>query len=823
MKGYRAIFKVLIFCFASAFLAACSTSKFVKKKDVPKGKAFVYDNKIQIVNDKLRKEERTVLTERLNTQLTDSMQLRIKQSYLILNRLVSPAVFDTSYIRQSRENMEIFLKTIGYYNGHVTDSFHIDTVHTLFRGEQIRAVSHFKVITGPVFRMDSIALIPDDTLLTAILPLQEITRNHQSETYLKKGDPFSEERISAEMDRLITLYRNNGFYKITRDVLWADVDTVFLKLLDPDLAFDPVRQLEVFQEAKERRENPVVNVFIRVKPKTDSTVFTRFRNNLITVYPEYKGENIDSTVYETNDRGKVIVKYKEEKFKPIFIRQHLFLKPDSIYRMIDVSRTAEELNKLNLWQVIKIQPSFSKEDSSKIDYSILLVPSKRFAFSTNLESVFNQTQSIFASAGNLVGFGLTVGLQDRNIGKQGVQLSQTLRGGVEMGVGQINPGLQAVEGTYSNSITIPKIPDWFFKKKSKEWLNKKSINTNSVSIIDRNLNKKGLFALTSVTSNFGWQFQTPKKAIWKVTPLNIEYVNLYNLSDTFKTQLANTPFLRTSFNEGFVLGNLNVSVSKPEIRSKKYPFSNNYGSFRFNFEESGAVFGRLKKMIRLFDNELFEYVKFDAEYKYNIVKPKTNIVLRVATGAGYLYDNKYANMPFFKQFTGGGPNSMRAWPLRSIGPGSSSMDQRTGGRNQFFTRSGDMIFESNAEYRYNIWNIWPNTLVLRGAFFIDAGNVWNFRNKANAGNDTVVFKFKNFYRDLGVSVGTGFRVDFVGLFLLRFDFGLRVKNPSYPFVEKNDGWRIPKTSFQNLYGKREQDRTWRYENFNFSLGIGYPF
>lgn len=165
---------------------------------------------------------------------------------------------------------------------------------------------------------------------------------------------------------------------------------------------------------------------------------------------------------------------------------------------------------------------------------------------------------------------------------------------------------------------------------------------------------------------------------------------------------------------------------------------------------------------------------------------------------------------------------MRGWPLRSIGPGANPMEPRSG-RNQFFSHTGDILFETNAEYRYNILSIWPNSLILRGALFVDAGNVWNFRNKANMGNDTVVLQLNHFYRDMSVSAGTGFRLDFVGLFLLRFDFGLRIKNPSFPFVEKNNGWRIPKTSFQNLYGRREQDRNWRYENFNISLGIGYPF
>lgn len=134
-----------------------------------------------------------------------------------------------------------------------------------------------------------------------------------------------------------------------------------------------------------------------------------------------------------------------------------------------------------------------------------------------------------------------------------------------------------------------------------------------------------------------------------------------------------------------------------------------------------------------------------------------------------------------------------------------------------------MILEANAEYRYNIVTIWPNTLIIRGALFTDIGNIWNFNNKSNKGNDTIVFKFKNLYRDLSVSAGTGIRIDFVGLFLLRFDFGLRLKDPALPFSTENAGWRIPQVSFAHLFRNREIDKQWRYDNFNFSLGINYPF
>jgi outer membrane protein assembly factor BamA len=68
-----------------------------------------------------------------------------------------------------------------------------------------------------------------------------------------------------------------------------------------------------------------------------------------------------------------------------------------------------------------------------------------------------------------------------------------------------------------------------------------------------------------------------------------------------------------------------------------------------------------------------------------------------------------------------------------------------------------------------------------GAFFTDVGNVW-FMNK-----DTTFpggeFHFENFFRDLGIDVGTGVRID-LGFFLIRFDYALKVHNPSPEPVNK---------------------------------------
>jgi len=124
---------------------------------------------------------------------------------------------------------------------------------------------------------------------------------------------------------------------------------------------------------------------------------------------------------------------------------------------------------------------------------------------------------------------------------------------------------------------------------------------------------------------------------------------------------------------------------------------------------------------------------------------------------------------------------------------------------------------------------------MKGALFLDAGNIWNFRNSKSTGEtDSTQFKFQNIYKQLGVAAGAGFRLDF-SYFVLRFDLGFRFKRPD---ITKNDGWQFPNITFNNLFkrgvnvpdpanpGQTKNDdryRKWRYENFNFTVGISYPF
>lgn len=809
----------LILLFSLTSLLSCSV------KNYPKETPFVFNNKIEIEAKDLNKEEKSILKTNLTTQLVDSLQLRIKQKFIVFNQLMDPAAYDSSYASQSLANMEVFLKTIGYYYGRVNYRIKTDTVFANNPNrKQIRVTTQFYVKTGPVFRVDSLNYFLCDSsehpVTKGHIALQQLADQNRSGSLLKRGIPFREELILAETDRLISLFRNNGYFKISREQFFADADTVYLPLLNPLL--DPFERIEALQEARKRKEHPLINVFFKSRPYFDSSAFKVYRVGTIRIFPDHSGLPSDTLAFEPTIPNQVQIKMKSNQFRHTFIKSHLHLKPGSIYRTQDLNRTLDDMNSLGVWQFIKATPREStpnpNSDTADIHMDLILVPSKKYAFNIDLESVFNQVQQITTgTAGNLVGIGLNLSIRNRNFDRQGIQSTNTLRGGVEAGVGVINPGLQSTEITYSNSFQIPKLlfihPGWAQKLNYK----KTFINTN-ISNINRNIKERGLFSLTNINSTFGWQIRTLKNEIVTFQPLNIEYVRLYNISSAFKTQLDTSPLIRYSFTPGLIIGTV-LSYSKPQINWRGHPKRSS--SFRLGFEESGALFGRLKKVANLFDKELFEYVKLEVEYKYRVSYKKSAWVFRTMVGGGYLYDDS-TGMPFFKQFTGGGPNSMRAWPLRSIGQGSRPRESRIG-RNQFFSRSGDMVLEANAEYRYNIVTIWPNTLIIRGALFTDIGNIWNFNNKSNKGNDTIVFKFKNLYRDLSVSAGTGIRIDFVGLFLLRFDFGLRLKDPALPFSTENAGWRIPQLSFAHLFRNREIDKQWRYDNFNFSLGINYPF
>ncbi|MFX7140465.1 hypothetical protein ABTH88_21275, partial [Acinetobacter baumannii] len=71
----------------------------------------------------------------------------------------------------------------------------------------------------------------------------------------KKEGNYSKQAISNELDRLSSVYRDSGYYKLTREDFIAEVDTINKALLK--LTFNLAEQTMLINEAAvDRKENP---------------------------------------------------------------------------------------------------------------------------------------------------------------------------------------------------------------------------------------------------------------------------------------------------------------------------------------------------------------------------------------------------------------------------------------------------------------------------------------------------------------------------------------------------------------------------------------
>jgi outer membrane translocation and assembly module TamA len=150
-------------------------------------------------------------------------------------------------------------------------------------------------------------------------------------------------------------------------------------------------------------------------------------------------------------------------------------------------------------------------------------------------------------------------------------------------------------------------------------------------------------------------------------------------------------------------------------------------------------------------------------------------------------------IPFDRRFYSGGANSVRAWRLRQLGPGSASfvpdVDSVTTGTTNLL--GGEIKLEASIEFRRTvIRKLLAADWIL--AVFADAGNVWS--GPRNPGIEGGRFRFDTFYREIGVGSGFGVRLAWEYL-IVRLDFAYKVHDPLRRSVFLPDGFNDPVVQF----------------------------
>ena len=677
----------------------------------------------------------------------------------------APVVFDPSLMEDSRENITTHLKYIGYYNSHVDTRAEIRKQQT---------VVDYRVTLGKMYPIKDIEYRVDDPGLA-----EEIYKDTVN-SLIRRGMPLSEELLERETERSAAHIRNMGYYEFTKNYYFFDADTVSA----PDSAL-----LKVYVRNYTRNESPenarrhrrFYFGDVSIRPVSDNI---KYRTSVSKKIPQI----LDTVRYE----NLTILYDTKRKVRPSILYKMNRIEPGNTYSEWIVNNTYQRFANLRIYNNVSVE--LNKTDTNIVDCMIRLIPSKAHGYKINLEASTNST--------GLIGISPTLSYYNRNIFKGGEWLSLSVSGNFQFSVSN---STRATEFGASAGLSFPTfvlLPDRMFK----------NIIPRTDLDLTYNYQRRPEYTRNMIGASFGWSWSSQSnKYYFKVVPGQFNIVNLPVYSEAFMESLTN-PFVREAYKNHFEFG-LGF-----DLQYSSDPSINPAGSFfkaDFQFDLAGNLLSAFNKFMpvdssgfrTIWSSPYSQFVRAELSLAYTWKFGKNNkqaLAVRALGGAGLAYGNS-TKMPFERLFWAGGSNSLRGWTARSVGPGSSEMDNTFSIPNQ----TGDMRLEANIEYRFPLFSIF------RGAVFVDWGNVWNIdrtgRNHQSLEGSTEdetaetlsYFSIRNMLRTSALSWGAGIRLD-LNFVVVRFDLGIKLYDPSVQQWQNARNW-------------------FRRGGYAFQFGIGYPF
>jgi len=556
--------------FFAVILAGCTV---VKKH--PRGKAFFFENNIKI-NGNASKLEKASIKARLYSQIEDSAQIqvasRIPWPYfpfvIPVSVMETPTVFDAQKVLASTVNMRNSLSSLGFRKNNI--SFQLDT---MIKMKQIRIKTTYIVETGPKYTLDSVVYAFDDS------SIQMIMKKNAEGSFTKKGDAFDYSLVDQEINRIVDLLQNNGYYRITREDIVAEADTNYAELLDATL--DPIENVRLLAEIEMKRNKPEVDLYFRTSKNLDLNHFKQYTIGKFIVYPDLLPEDtIEETTSE--DSSSISVISTHNTFNKNFIKSFIELRHGEYFKRENYSRTLNNFNKLGAWQNINLTTE-TIDTTHTINYVLKMQPSKRQFFSIDVEgsSILNTSQLIQVGNGR-VGTAANFTLRNRNIAKKAIQLENSLRTGIEF-----NNFSKILSGQISltNRLSFPWLVAPVSNRVKSYFQQARTIVSGDISYI----NRFRFFQLNTFNTYLGYEWKPNPSTSWQIRPINLEYTQ-FRPDSLFLESIKNFPLLLYTYNNGLLIGmnamfnrNLNPNAKKHISTLKLYA------------EESGITTGAIFK------------------------------------------------------------------------------------------------------------------------------------------------------------------------------------------------------------------------------------
>lgn len=694
-----------------------------------------------------------------------------------------PQFYNKDLAVRTAKNLENTVRQRGYFNARCTWDTKISKAHKRASGDSVlqHAQVTYTVHLGRPYTIDSVRFASRDSAALAIL---DFTRG---DSRLHTGDMLDGRNFDAEKLRITNEMKNRGYAYFT---------PTFVEFTGDSSAYRTKVKVEVLPPGADTSRHRVYTI-------GNVTV-------LMGLAPDLTALKSDTTI------GGI---YFASAYPTFDVQaRHLFrviaIRPGWPYRQIDFDKTARALSELGVFRFVNVRPIQNPVNPNHLDVEISLAPNNRFSYSMTLEA--NSSNSSSALAGRLFGVAGSVNLQNRNLFSGAENLQTNLSYNVEFDITR-RRFIFSQQFKIQNELIFPRffdymhlwrglnrvrignkniISDAFYRDLRNSARSRVSLNYSYLELFD-------FYLYNLVNASMGTDLRRSNRHQFAFDYVGIDVLRPRTYS-RFDSIFGQNKFLKNSFGDqlftGFLLRSVNYSFSRPVNRFGEIL------TFRSGFEVSGfeeymanALWGIpfKKEAWRIDGLDFSKFIRVDIDGIYSRVfnKGGTAGAIRIGTGIAVPYGDTKAT-PYVKQFFVGGPSSIRAWRIRELGPGG----YRATDSIRPFYQAGDFRFEFNGELRFPI--IW----FLKGAVFLDGGNIWSLDP-----NDNRVYSQLRWdsYKNIAIGTGIGFRLD-LSYFVLRLDWGLKLRRPY-----KNEGDRsywVP-----GLVSKMQ----WR--DWATNLAVGYPF
>ena len=657
-----------------------------------------------------------------------------------------PVLYDTLEAQRSKENLRVAMNNMGYMNATVD-------LETKVKGKKLKAI--YTLHPGSPYQINSFNYDIQDSVIASLLEpslTSKFDKNHPRQ--------FIVSALDNERKRLTKILNDSGYYRFNKDFIYYTADST-----------------------KGSKEVDLTLHLTKYRTNNDSepTLHPRYIINKVNILPgNSTGVNLRKGVIAENNLIEPGRYFSSSDLQKTY---------NNFARLGAVRYTNIDFRELNSIENIIVGKTFNYQQSQKhyLDVDITLSSNKPNTISFQPEGT--------NTAGNL-GAAAVLSYQNRNLFRGSELLSVELRAAFEA-----ITGLEGYENHdyeeygIQTSLQFPRFLSPFvsrdFRRRS---------NSVSEASISWNLQNRPEFHRRVFSAMWKYRWANPTKHFkYGLDVLNLSYVYMPWISSTFKTDYLDdisnrNAILRYNYEDLLVM-RMGFSVI----------YNYNDQAIRAQFETAGNLLNGVSRVFNLKKNDqgqrmLFniayaQYAKFDFDYTKIISFDENNsLVLHGDFGIAWPYGNSKV-LPFEKRYIAGGPNSVRGWSVRELGPGKF---KGSDGRIDFINQTGDLKLDLNLEYRTHLF--WK----FDGAAYIDAGNIWTLRNYEEQQGGQ--FKIGEFYKQLAFAYGLGLRLNF-NYFILRFDTGMKAINPVYD-------------DFKEHYALFNPNFT---RDFTFHFAVGLPF